>query len=83
MGGVACALPRHALLRFETVPTSHKDQREFDEQIRQVYANPLVAVAVADETTHGEEVYHLLAKEQFTQADRQTLLDIVESLYED
>lgn len=84
MGGIVCAIPRKAKLRFESVPTSHKEAREFDEQIRELYANPIIANAVATETTRGQEACDLLGKEEdFTHADRVALFDIVESLYED
>lgn len=83
MGGLICAIPRQALLKFEAVPTTRHGQKEFDAQVRELYANPVIANAVATETTRGQEACDILGKEDFDHADRQALLDIVESLYED
>lgn len=82
MGGIVCAIPRQAVLRFESVPTSHKDQREFDEQIRTLFANPVIANAVGIESPRAQEACDILASEHFTQSDRVALFEIVESLYE-
>lgn len=83
MGGIVCAIPRQALLRFESVPTSRKELREFDEQIRTLYSNPVIANSVATETARGQEACDILGKDEFTHTDRTTLFGIVESLYED
>lgn len=82
MGGLACAIPRQAVLRFEHVPTGHKNEKEFDEQVRELYANSIISTAVATETTRGQEACDILGKDKFTHADRVALFEIVESLYE-
>lgn len=85
MGGVACALPRHALLRFEEVPTHKSDLKEFDAQIRLLYANPLIVQGVIDHWGEavGVEAYKILELESWSKADRQRLLDIVDGLYDE
>lgn len=82
MGGIVCEIPWRAIMRFDEVPTSNRDEREFDEQIRELYANPIIANAVATETQSGREVCTLLSKDRFSHADRVKLFEIAESLYE-
>ncbi len=81
MGGIVCAIPRQAILRFHSVPTARRDEKEFDEQIRDLYANPTIANAVATETQRAKDVCDILGKESFSDADRVVLLEVVESLY--
>lgn len=83
MGGVACALPRHALLLFDEVPTKKSDLKQFDEQIRQCYANTLIVQGVIEDfgDAIGVEAYKILALDSWTTADRERLLEILEGLY--
>lgn len=83
MGGIVCEIPRKAILRFEEVPRLPGQVRQFDSQIRQLYAHPTIAQSVNDENPHGaREVCLILSKDDFTASDRATLLHVVESLYE-
>jgi hypothetical protein len=82
MGGLICAVHRNAVLRFEQVPTKESQTKEFDKQIRELLNVTTIADSVVNETPHGQEVCDILAKNSFTHADRQKLLDIVEHLYE-
>lgn len=81
MGGLVCAIPHRAILRFERVPSAPVQAKRFDEQMRELYANPVIATAVATETQRGEEACAVLRKSQFTHDDRQVLLAIIDSLY--
>ena len=82
MGGLVCAVHRNAILRFEEVPTKHKEVVQFDEQIRDLLNVTTIAEAVVNETPKGQEVCDILSKHEFSHADRITLLAVVESLYE-
>jgi len=70
---------------YENVPTAPHELKEFDTQLRQLYAAPGIPEAIADDpTTAGKvmTVCDLLSKPSWTQQDRITLLGIIESLYE-
>lgn len=81
MGGIVCAIPRNAILRYEEVPTSYFGKVQFDSQMRACYAQSDIAQGVA-EAGLGHAACDILAKEDWTQKDRQRLLDILEGLYE-
>jgi len=85
MGGILCWVRRSAILQFDTVPTTPHELKEFDAQLRQLYAAPDVPESlVSDPVTAGKmtTVCDLLAKTTWTQQERVTLLNIIESLYE-
>lgn len=82
MGGLVCAIRRNAVLRFEEVPTAPAQVKQFDEQMRLLLTAPSVAEAIVADTTRGQEVCAILAKDKWTRADRVTLFDVVEDLYE-
>lgn len=82
MGGLVCAIRRNAVLKFETVPAAPAQLRQFDEQMRTLLTAPGIAEAIVEETTRGQEVCDILAKPRWVHADRMTLLDIVEAIYE-
>ncbi len=77
-----CLVRRNAILRFEEVPTAPTQLKQFDEQMRALYAAPGIAEAIDAETARGPEICALLAKGEWTAADRVTLLDVIEDLYE-
>lgn len=80
MGGIPCLVDRQAILRFQTVPTTPPEQAQFDEQIRRLYV--AVAQSIADDApAQAQEVCGILAQPEFSQANRQRLLDVIESLY--
>lgn len=82
MGGIVCAIHRNAVLRFQVVPTKPKDTKEFDQQIRQLLNVTTIANAV-DEVSYqlAHEVCDILAKPEFSTADRAKLLEVVDNLY--
>jgi len=82
MGGLVCNVHKNAVLRFQTVPTNPADQAKFDDQIRQLYNAPSIAESVVSDTSKAVTVCAILAQAVFSQADRQKLLDVIESLYE-
>ena len=85
MGGLACWQRRSAIVLYENVPTTAHELKEFDAQLRQLYAAPGIPEAIVDNTTTAPKVMtvcDLLSKTSWTQQDRITLLGIVESLYE-
>ena len=82
MGGLVCAVHRNAILRFEEVPTKHREVVEFDQQMRDLLNVTTIAEAVVNETQKGQEVCDILAKHEFSHVDRTTLLAVVEGLYE-
>jgi hypothetical protein len=85
VGGLACWQRRSAILLFDQVPSDPHQLKEFDAQLRQLYAAPGIPEAIADNTATASKVMtvcDLLSKVSWTQQDRITLLRIVESLYE-
>jgi hypothetical protein len=82
VGGLACAIPRQAVLRFQEVPTLPAKVKEFDAQMRELLSITTIAGAIVAETSRGQEVCDILAKTNWTRADRVTLFDVVEDLYE-
>ena len=82
MGGIVCNVRRNAILQFQTIPTNPAEIMKFDSQMRSLYAAPDIAETIADETTKGMQVCAILAKSTWTEADRDFLLDTIESLYQ-
>ena len=83
MGGIICNIHRQAVLEFQTVPTDVKQLPEFDAQIRELYNAPSIAESVVnDAADKALQVCATLAKPSFTQADREFLYGVIESLYE-
>jgi hypothetical protein len=83
MGGLVCAIPRRAILRFDSVPVEHRHEREFDDQIRELYANSIIAGALgAEHPDEAAEVCEILSHDRFTHADRVKLFEIIEELLE-
>lgn len=82
MGGIVCHIHRNAILRYESVPTGRHEIKEFDAQLRQLFGQQSIAEAVEAAGTYVR-VCDLLAKDQWTQAERTELYELVESLYEE
>jgi len=83
MGGLVCWARRSAIVQFDTVPTAPHELKEFDAQLRQLYAAPGIAESlVSDAADKMTTVCDTLSKPSWTQQDRITLLGIIESLYE-
>jgi hypothetical protein len=83
MSGLICHSVRAAALQFPAVPTDPTRVPAFDCQLRELYANPIIAAALGAITPSPlTQAIPLLEKASWTTADRTTLYDIVESLYE-
>lgn len=82
MGGLPCLVGRNAVLRFQSIPTNPSQLPEFDAQLRQLFALQEISQSVVNDTSQAKACCDILAKSAFTQADRTTLYDVVESLYE-
>jgi len=78
MGGIACIIVEHALVRYESVPSHKNAQKELEGQLRQCYANPLIAVATEEHGT-GVAVYEVLEKQNLTPEDLDFLLHALPS----
>jgi hypothetical protein len=74
MGGSACVLIIHALVRYEEVPAKPHEQVELESQLRQCYANPTIAAAVAEDEAKAIEMYEVLEKHHLTPIDLKRLL---------
>jgi len=79
MGGVVCQILVKARLQFTAVPSSPTQLTAFDAQMRDIHFNPEYAQSVVNDTEDASAVCAILAKQnsQWTTADRQTLLDVV------
>lgn len=83
MGGILCWVRRSAILQFEKVPSNPVRLPEFDAQMRQLLAAPGVTESLlSDKSGSMQQLCTVLAKSAWTDADRDWLLDLVESLYE-
>ncbi len=85
MGGLVCHNVRVAVLQFDGIPTSPLELPIFDKQLRELYGNPIIADSLGtDAPDKLPQAIAILAKPNWdwTTADRTTLYDIVESLYE-
>jgi hypothetical protein len=77
MGGAACSIIIHALVRFNAVPTDPTQLPAFDEQMRKCLANDTIAQSVVNDTDKADQVCDILEKPAFTQADRTFLWNIL------
>lgn len=78
-----CWARRSAIVQFDTVPTAPHELKDFDSQLRQLYAAPGIAESlVSDAADKMTTVCDTLSKTTWTQQDRITLLGIIETLYE-
>jgi hypothetical protein len=83
MGGLLCWARRSAILQFDKVPTNPVHLSEFDSQMRKLIAAPGVTESLlSDKSGSMQQLCSVLAKQAWTAADRDWLLDLVESLYE-
>lgn len=84
MSGAACAVIIHSLVRRKTVPNGVPAQNQLEDQLRQCYANPIIAEAVAD---HGIDaaraVWETLEKHNLNETDLAFLLTGLDGLYAD
>jgi hypothetical protein len=82
MGGLVCHAVRVSVLQFPSVPTDPSRILDFDRQMRQLYANPIIADSLGvDAADKLPQAIAILSKPTWTVGDRTTLYDIVESLY--
>lgn len=79
MGGIVCAIPKHAILRFSEIPNRRRDLVEFDSQLRRCFEQPQIVQAVAD-SDMGEEAYEILElpDAEFTVEKRARLYEILQ-----
>lgn len=83
MGGLLCWARRSAILLFDSVPTNPAQLSEFDSQMRQLIATTGVTESLlSDKPGSMNQLCAVLGKQSWTSADREWLLDLVESLYE-
>jgi len=83
MSGAACAVVIHSLVRSKTVPPHGRQQRELERQLRECYANPIIAEAVAATGIDtAMAVWETLEKEHLSEADLTFLLTGLDGLYE-
>ena len=80
MGGIVCNIHAQTTLRYQTIPTSPQDLKEFDAQMRQLF-NLVAQDVVNDKPSDGMVVCNIMRKADWTLEDRTTLLNIIESLY--
>jgi hypothetical protein len=81
MGGLPCLVDRQAILRFKTIPASSSDLASFDAQIRQLYSSPNISQSVVNDTDDAKTVCDILGQAAFSQADRQKLMSVLDSLW--
>lgn len=79
MGGIVCHIHRNAILRYKTIPTGRHELKEFDAQLRQLFAQQSIAEAIEAAGTYMR-VCDLLEKEEWTLAERTELYAAVEAL---
>jgi hypothetical protein len=83
MSGLICHSVRVAILQFPAVPTDPNRIVTFDKQMRDLYANPVIAEALGALTPSPlTQAITILSKPTWTTGDRTALYDIVEALYE-
>lgn len=83
MGGLVCHNVRVAILQFNAVPTEPAKVSQFDKEMRTLYANPIIADSLESmDPSPLPAAIAVLSKPSWSLADRTTLLNIVESLYE-
>lgn len=75
MGGIVCAIPWRAIVRYTSVPPQRDDQKKLEAQLRQAFAVPSIYEAVAAEGK-GPEVCNILEKSKLTAVDLERLLDL-------
>ena len=61
MGGLACLVPWRAIVEYDGIPSSHKEQKELEEQMREALAVPSVYDSTVERGV-AQEVCNLLAK---------------------
>lgn len=84
MSGPACAVVIHALVRRKTVPNSVVQQNHLEDQLRECYANPVIAEAVAAlGIDTARAVWETLAKHNLADSDLNFLLTGLDGLYAD
>lgn len=88
MGGLLCWARRSAILKFDKVPTDPHQKQQFDDQMGELIAAPGVTESLlSDQPGAMKQLCAVLGKvtdgkRTWTDADRDWLLDLVESLYE-
>jgi len=82
MGGIVCWIPKLAILRFDGIPTHRKDLKEFDEQIRACYSQSEIVQGVFA-SGRAHEACDILAKQEWSTAERATVYEILQALYAD
>lgn len=83
MGGLLCWARRSAILLFDKVPTNPHDISAFDSQMRTLIAwTGVTESLLSDKPGAMQQLCAVLGKQVWTTADREWLLDLVESLYE-
>lgn len=82
MGGSVCKILVKSTLRYTVVPTAPLQVEKFDAQMRQIHFNPEYAQSIVNETDDAEAICVILGKANadWTTADRQKLLDVVNEI---
>lgn len=80
MGGAVCRILVKATLRFDAVPTQPAELKDFDKQMREVYANPEFAQSVVNDTDDATAVCEILDKNVWGTGERQRLLHVIDEI---
>ena len=75
MGGQVCAIIINSLVRYEEVPSNPAKRKELEAQLRQCYANPVIAERVGQDNNVAMTVCNVLEKEHLLPADLEYLLN--------
>lgn len=83
MSGSACSVVIHSLVRFKTVPPHVAQQKDLEDQLRECYANPIIAEAIAATGIDtARAVWETLEKHHLAETDLAFLLTGLDGLYE-
>lgn len=81
MGGLACWIPKLAILRYDAVPAKRSELKAFDTQMRQCCAQTDIVKGILD-AGKAELACEILGKESWSPDDRAQLFEIIQDLYE-
>lgn len=81
MGGYHCEIPWKATIRYTSVPSRAKDQKEFEQQLRAAYAIPSIYDGMV-EKGYAQQVCAILAKDDLSTEDLEQLLHFGQELWE-
>lgn len=80
MGGIVCAIPHKAILRFDEVPSDRRKITQFDAQLRRCFEQPQIVEGI-DAAGHGYKACELLELRGWDDKHRNALLQMLKGLY--